>query len=282
VTPRVELERRDRLRVNGELPTHPVVLSRATERWPAVACWTPDYFAARVGHRRVAVDGAELSVLALLELIRDSTPREPAPYLRAQKLIDVFPELAGDLVPMFDDARPNWCDSRFLPASIRRGRLPEILLGGRGAGFDLLHFDKDHLHAFISQFYGEKELFFFGPDQTPHLYPLDTAPNTSPVNVHAPDLERHPRFAGAEMVTATLRPGETVFIPSGWWHTSLLHETSIGVTWNLVDASNWRDFKADTRTRVARRAHPAVGAAFAAYGTVFGVGARARRHPRPR
>jgi hypothetical protein len=277
---RIELERRSQLRAGGELPTHPVLLPDATRRWPARECWTPDYFAQRVGHRRVTVDEVQHTVLELLDRIERSTPAVPAPYLRAQKLADVMPELTADLEPMIDDARPNWCDSRLMPPSIRRGRLPEILLGGRGAGFDLLHYDKDHLHAFISQLYGRKELFLFSPDQTPRLYPLETAPNSSPVNIHAPDLDLHPRFAEAELLTTMLDPGDTIFIPSGWWHTSLLHETSIGVTWNLVDASNWRDFKADTQRRVSARTHAAVGAAFAAYGTVFGTVARVRDRAR--
>jgi hypothetical protein len=276
----IELERRSRLRSGGELPTHPVLLPDAACRWPAVGRWTPDYFAERVGRRRVTVDGVQYTMLHLLHLIDRSTPADPAPYLRAQKLAEVFPELAGDLEPMIDDARPNWCDSRLLPSSIRRGRLPEILLGGRGAGFDLLHYDKDHLHAFISQLYGRKELFLFSPNQTSCLYPLASAPNSSPVNIHAPDLDRHPRFVEAEMLMTTLQPGETIFIPSGWWHTSLMRETSISVTWNLVDTTNWRDFAADTRQRVTQRAHPAVGAAFAAYGAVFGWAARTRDRAR--
>lgn len=273
---RIELERRERLRVDGRLPDHPVILPRATAAWPAVKLWTPEYFAQRVGHRRVTIDGSEYAVLDLLERIERSTPEEPAPYLRTQKLVDVFPELAGDLEPMIDDARPNWAESRLLPSSIRRGRLPEILLGGRGAGFHVLHYDKDHLHAFISQLYGPKELFLFSPEQSDRLYPKDTARNQSSVDIHDPDLDRHPRFAEAVMQTATLMPGETVYMPPGWWHTTRMHETSISVTWNTIEASNWADFATDTRRRVARRTNPAIGAVFGVGLAAFGLLARGR------
>lgn len=272
----IELERRDVLRQDGRLPDKPVILPKAAAVWPAVTKWTPAYLAERVGQRRVTIDGTEYTVNELLELIERSTPEHPAPYLRAQKLVDVFPELAADLEPMIDDAQPNWADSRLLPSSIRRGRLPEILLGGRGAGFHVLHYDKDHLHAFISQLYGPKDVFIFSPDQTDRLYPKESARNQSSVDIFRPDLEKHPLFADAEMFTTTLQAGETVFMPPGWWHTTKMHETSISVTWNMIEASNWSDFVADTRHRVASRTNGAVGAAFGAGLAAFGILARAR------
>lgn len=259
------------------MPDHPVLLPEATARWPALGRWTPDYFADRVGHRRVTVDGESCTVRELLERIDRSTAEDPAPYLRAQKVAEVFPELSGDLEPMIDDARPNWAESRLLPPQVRRGRLPEILLGGRGAGFHVLHYDKDRLHAFISQLYGPKDLFLFSPDQSDCLYPNESAPNQSMVDIHAPDLDRHPRFAEAEMLTTTLAPGDTVFIPSGWWHTTLMNQTSISVTWNMVEASNWDAFAADTRLRVSERTHPVLAAAFGVYATLFGMTARRLR-----
>jgi histone arginine demethylase JMJD6 len=272
----VELERRDQLRRDGKVPEFPVILPEATSRWPARQLWTPAYFAARVGHRRVTIDGSEYSIAELLELIDKSTPEHPAPYLRAQKLDEVLPELAADVAPPIDDTRPNRAESRLLPRSMKRHQRLEILLGGRGAGFHVLHYDVDHLHAFISQLYGTKRLFFFAPDQKERLYPRESAPNLSSVDIHNPDLDRFPRFAEAEMLTATLQPGETVFVPSGWWHTTKMEETSISVTWNFVEASNWDKFVADFRRKVTRRRHPAVGTAFAAYLAAYGMLAQAR------
>lgn len=151
----------------------------------------------------------------LLERIDRSTAEDPAPYLRAQKLAEVFPELSGDLEPMIDDARPNWTESRLLPPSIRRGRLRDP---ARRSG----------------------------------------------CRVPRPALRQGPR---ARLHQSALRA-------QGPWHTTLMSQTSISVTWNMVEASNWDAFAADTRLRVSERTHPVLAAAFGVYAALFGMAAR--------
>lgn len=72
---------------------------------------------------------------------------------------------------------------------------------------------------------GRRRFTLFPPEQLPNLYigPLDFTPAGQPislVDLHAPDLERHPRFAEAQRhaLVAELVPGDALFIPSMWWH----------------------------------------------------------------
>jgi cupin-like protein len=262
------------------IPRRPVVLVDAIRTWPAVETWTPEYFATRVGHKNVTVDGATYTVAQLADLIADSSPAAPAPYLRAQKVVDVFQELADDLQPPQFFSLPNWAESRLLPPSLRRARLHEILFGGRGAGFHVLHYDKDHLHAFVSQLYGGKEFFLYAPDQSQYLYLKASAPNQSSVDIFAPDLERHPRFSKAQQIRLELGPGETIFVPAGWWHTTRMPGPSISVTWNMVNHTNWADVSADTRRRVRAKTNAGVAAAFGLYAAAF-AGLKATGDPRP-
>ena len=282
------IDRRDQLNYEEFVrdylsPQRPVILTDAITRWPATGKWTPAYFAEQVGTRYVEIDGRRLTVGELIADLDASSPEAPAPYLRAQKVVEVFPELAGDLEPSIVYSTPNWADSPLLPPSLRRGRLHEILIGGRGAGFHVLHYDKDHLHAFISQLHGDKDFFVYAPDQTPLLYPKGSLPNQSRVDIFDPDLERHPEFVRATQIRLTLHAGETIFMPPGWWHTTRMSGPSISVTWNCVNDTNWAEVAADTRRRVVRRAGRAgtvAGAAFDVYArAVPRMLARRRRPP---
>src|SRR5207237_9127562 len=43
-------------------------------------------------------------------------------------------------------------------------------------------------------------------------------PNFARVDPEHPDYERYPRFRGLKAVGGVVEPGETLFIPRGWWH----------------------------------------------------------------
>ncbi|MFP4277209.1 MAG: cupin-like domain-containing protein [Wenzhouxiangella sp.] len=72
---------------------------------------------------------------------------------------------------------------------------------------------------------GRRRFTLFPPDQLANLYvgPMELTPagqQISLVDFENPDLESHPRFAQAleHAVTATLGPGDAVYIPPMWWH----------------------------------------------------------------
>jgi hypothetical protein len=72
---------------------------------------------------------------------------------------------------------------------------------------------------------GRRRFTLFPPDQLGNLYPgpFELTPAGTPVSLvdlEAPDLERFPRFAtaAAHAETATLEPGDAIYIPFHWWH----------------------------------------------------------------
>lgn len=103
------------------------------------------------------------------------------------------------------------------------------------------HFDfPDNLACCVI---GERRFTLFPPEQQSNLYigPLDFTPAgqaISMVNVKAPDLQKHPRFETAmtTALTATLSPGDAIYIPSMWWHSV----ESLGALNGLVNYW-WRD-----------------------------------------
>lgn len=72
---------------------------------------------------------------------------------------------------------------------------------------------------------GRRRFTLFPPDQLANLYmgPLELTPAGTPISLvdpAAPDLARFPRFAQALAAaeSATLEPGDAIYIPFHWWH----------------------------------------------------------------
>jgi len=85
------------------------------------------------------------------------------------------------------------------------------------------HFDTSNNLACVVG--GERRFTLFPPTQIENLYvgPLEmtlAGQPTSMVNLDCPDFERYPRFSEALRFaqSATLGPGDAIFIPALWWH----------------------------------------------------------------
>jgi hypothetical protein len=223
----------------------PVIVQGAIEHWPALGKWTPDFFRTRYGSLEVVVDDCRWKLGNLIERILVSTPENPAPYLHNQLMAKWPSELSADISPMPDCTRPNYLESRLFPSRTALTYI-EAYIGGRGAKFPNLHYDNLHTHAFLMQLYGVKEYIVFPPDQSRYLYPRATnAGATSIPDIEDVDLARFPLFAQAQGSRFELHPGETLFVPGGWWHTARILTTAITVSINGASAVNWRDFRRD-------------------------------------
>ena len=107
------------------------------------------------------------------------------------------------------------------------------------------------------QLYGDKEYIVLSPDQTRFLYPADgRAANKSRItDLLHPDLEAFPLFDQAEGVRFQLHPGETLFVPSGWWHTARILGPSVTVSINGLNRANSAAFRRDHCEAIAQRSH---------------------------
>ncbi len=92
-----------------------------------------------------------------------------------------------------------------------------------------MHFDIDMSHVFHTSFYGKKTvtLFPYEEGQNLHRFPFTCR---SYVDVHNPDFERYPGLKKARGYQVQLNPGETLFIPSGYWHHFFYDEASYSVS----------------------------------------------------
>lgn len=235
----------------------PAIVTDAIAHWPALGRWTPEFFKREYGDLVVEVDGTSLEIRDLIDQVERSTTEKPAPYLHNQPLAEWPPELLADVSPMPSCTRPNWFESRLFPSRTQMTFI-EAYIGGEGGRFPVLHYDGLHTHAFLMQLYGEKEYIVFPPDQTEHMYPREPGSNLSNVDdVLAPDLDRFPLFDRATGVRFQLHPGETLFVPGGWWHTARILSPSITVSVNGVNRANGASFRRDYVRQIARRSRSA-------------------------
>jgi histone arginine demethylase JMJD6 len=244
-------------------PLRPVILTDAISHWPALGRWSPQFFKQHYGHLEVTVDGETLSLGDLVDQVEASSAAKPAPYLRNQPLANWPPELLADVLPMPECTRPNWFESRLFPARTKMTSI-EAYIGGEGAQFPVLHWDGLHTHAYLMQLYGDKEYIVFGPDQTEFMYPRDGGNLSEIDDVLEPDLEKFPLYDRAEGVRFQLHPGETLFVPSGWWHTARILNPSVTVSINGLNRPNGTAFRHDYCELISRRSTAAAHAVNAA------------------
>lgn len=223
----------------------PVVIENAVPDWPALHKWSPDYFRAQWGDTEVDVSyRVKMKMGEFVDAMLASSAENPGPYLYRLFICPHMPQLLPDVQPQNLYCFPYRYASPLMPTTWRRpdGYI-KLLMGGAGSRFPIVHFDGENAHASVTQVYGEKQFVLFPPSDSPSLYPKDHIPNHSWIqDIEHAEAERFPLFARATRYQTTLRPGEMIFIPCGWWHAARVSGPSISIGQNLLDHSNWSRF----------------------------------------
>lgn len=84
----------------------------------------------------------------------------------------------------------------------------------------------DNFENVLVQLEGAKDIVLVPPAEGLLVYPGGWSPEArrrlpnhySPVDFHAPDRDRHPKFQQANPVTVRLVAGDALYLPSFWWH----------------------------------------------------------------
>lgn len=196
-------------------PMKPVVFKDLMDDWAAKDKWTIEHFKSKYGDLMVPVYSNNYSKPGKGYMA-------PEKKMKFGEFLDILtkPEpcdLRMFLFNIFQHAKELTKD--YQTPTIMDGfynDFPFMFFGGKGSKV-ALHYDIDMSHVFLNQIHGRKRVVLFSPDQSKLIYHL---PYTvaSYIDVNHPDYQKHPaqRFAVGNEVM--LYPGETLFIPSGYWH----------------------------------------------------------------
>eukprot|EP01083_Nonionella_stella_P258144 882759_1 len=82
-----------------------------------------------------------------------------------------------------------------------------------------LHFDDKHNILCVAR--GSKTLTLYPPSETRFIGPrpvYDVSPHHSSFDPHNPDLKMFPESGRARKAVVTVKAGDALFLPEGWWH----------------------------------------------------------------
>jgi ribosomal protein L16 Arg81 hydroxylase len=210
----------------------PVIMDDVCVNWPARALWNPEYLVAKLG-------GVEVEVMS----DRDSDPNyeinsnEHKFMMRFDEYVAKI-EVAGQSNDLYLVANNKllgtpaadalWndfeLDQRFLAPDPDHGQA--YLWFGPGGTITPLHHDT--LNVLFNQVAGHKHFILIPSLAIHRLY--NNLAVYSEVDPLRPDLERHPLFAGVHPIHFDIGPGESLFIPAGWWHHVVSYDTSLSVS----------------------------------------------------
>lgn len=227
------------------IPGKPAIIKDAIDDWAALTKWTPEFWKENYGEREVSIDERGYTVEQVIDLALESKPDSPAPYYRNIRIRHDFAELMADISPYPPLCGPNWFHSlAFYPVRERivgGGGHYELFIGGAGRSFPFLHFDAPGAHTFIHQIAGKKKFILFAPSDSDYLYPMNGKKFSvsSIADIENVDLEQFPLYAKASKYEDEVGPGDTLFMPAGWWHTALMKSFSISLGIDVVNDTNW-------------------------------------------
>lgn len=214
----------------------PVVIKNMAKNWPAYQKWTMEYIKEVVGDVTVPLyDSAKADPAAPINT--------PTTEMKFADYIDLIQREPTDLRIFFFDPikhAPKILNDYISPKELMGGFLdkyPSMFFGGKGS-VTFLHYDIDMAHIFHTHFNGRKHVLLFDYKWKERLYQLPYATYAlEDFDIENPDLEKFPALDGVEGIECFLEHGDTLFMPTGWWHWMKYLDGSFSISLRAWDKS---------------------------------------------
>lgn len=202
-------------------PGIPVVIKNLSKDWPAFNKWNWEYFRQLVGHKKVPLyNNVKSDAYTPINKADD--------YKTFGEYIDMISKGPAAwrifLFNIFDHA-PQLTKDFAWPEKYMKGfvkKYPMLFTGGAGS-ITHMHFDIDMSHILHTQFGGRKRVLMFPYKEQHKLYrkPWEVLSLADFSNYYTEgkiDYDKFPALKHAEGIDLILEPGDTLFMPAGYWH----------------------------------------------------------------
>lgn len=214
----------------------PVVIKNMARKWPAYQKWTMDYMKQAVGDVKVPLyDSAKADPAAPINA--------PTTEMKFADYIDLIQKEPTDLrIFLFDPIKhaPKLLEDYISPKNLMGGFLdkyPSMFFGGKGS-VTFLHYDIDMAHIFHTHFNGRKHILLFDYKWKERLYKIPYSTYAlEDYDIEHPDFTKFPALDGVEGIECFLEHGDTLFMPTGWWHWMKYLDGSFSISLRAWDKS---------------------------------------------
>ncbi|XP_075082440.1 lysine-specific demethylase JMJ21 isoform X1 [Nicotiana tabacum] len=222
----------------------PVLIAGLADTWPASTTWTTEELlkkyedtAFKLSQRsRHKIKIKLKEYVSYIKLQHDEDPL----YIFDEKFGETAPELLKDY------SVPNIFKEDFFDVLNRDQRPPFrwLIIGPERSGASW-HVDPALTSAWNTLLCGRKRWALYPPGRVPSGVTVHVNEEDGDVSIDTPSslqwwLDFYPLLAEEDKpIECTQLPGETIFVPSGWWHCVLNLETTVAVTQNFVNSKNF-------------------------------------------
>lgn len=199
----------------------PLVFTDLSRSWPAREKWNWDYFKSLVGDKQVGIyNNVKSDAYTPINRADD--------YKTFGEYIDMIRKgPAGWRIFLFNifDHAPALTQDFSWPDHLMKGfvkKYPMLFVGG-ATSVTHMHFDIDLSHILHTQFAGRKRVLLFPYAEQHKLYRkpfevLSLADFSHYYENGNPDYSAFPALKLAKGYEIVLEPGDTLFMPAGYWH----------------------------------------------------------------
>ncbi len=198
------------------LPEKPVILRGYFKKYPAFEKWNINYLKEHLGNKEVGVFNEKKSAM-------DRSFKNPHEKMKFAQYLDLITTKPTDLrIFLFNpfthkpDLRNDFDFPDLCPGFLTGRRFQFMFFGGANSVVRI-HQDMDWSNVFLSQLHGKKHVVLFSPEYSTFLYRYPFNVHSS-VDIENPDFKKHPGLKFIKGSEGILEPGDTLFMPSGYWH----------------------------------------------------------------